>query len=297
MKGKDSYYLTEGIILKRQQYRETSLLCRCATKDLGIIGIIASGVNKDKSRLTGFFEPFSHLQLELHRTPRAELYNLRGVSLIRNYLRPDLDCTKEEKQDASRRLSSVTEVQTVNEPTEISLAKKPGSAREKNRIDYQDTLLLNAAAELLLQSEFAIGESQDFFTLLCGYLNYYPSSQYRPFYVFLRFVFRFLDLLGISLNASCFRCTDSSFIYFYPQADGFICEKCRDGIFPENLIRLGKETVEVLGNIYHLAAVKDREITRQTVEEIRNVIIIHLANHYNKRFHLHSLNDYQNKEE
>ncbi len=243
-----NHYRTEGIILKRQPYRESSLLCRCLTKDYGIISIIASGVQKEKSPLTGAFEPFSQLQMELYRTPKTDIFNLRSASLIKVHL---------------------------------------------NGLKYRESLLIHAAGELLLQNDIIAGESEHYYQLLVDYLNYLPETDYHPFHVFMRFVYRYMDFLGISLQMECIRCRKIDFRYYFPQEDGFLCDKCYLPALSDNLLELQTESVTILMNIYNLKDIQSIMFDKQTVDEISKVILIHLANHFNKKFHLNSLKDYK----
>jgi DNA repair protein RecO len=244
-----NYYYTEGIVLKRQPYRESSLLCRVLTKDFGLVSIMATGALKEKSGFTGLLEQFNTLQLDLYRTPRGEIFNLRSAQLLN---------------------------------------------RSRERMNYQKTLLVNAAIELLLQSDFALGEGEEFYLLLSEYLNYLEKTEYHPFLIFLRYINRFLILIGIPFNAVCIKCNRKEFSYFFPQEDGFLCSSCYRPVLSENLLRLQDDTVDLLLNIFNLPVIEEQQINRESVEEIKNILLIHLTNHFNKPFHLNSLKDYMN---
>ena len=249
MKRSDTnFFQTEGIILKRKSYRENSLLCRCITADLGVISLIANGVQKEKSPLTGCLEPFSQLQLELYRSPRSEIYNLRAATMLKSY---------------------------------------------QKDLTYRECLLINAAAELLLQCDLVMGETNDYYSLLCEYLKYLSSSKYHPFLIFLRFVNRLLSYLGISLEIECIRCQSKDIGFFYPQEEGFLCRECYRPALSDNLLWLESNSVNLLQNLFNLQSVIDEQLGKETVEQIKSIILIHLSNHYNKPFHLHSLNDYK----
>ncbi len=243
-----NYYQTEGIIIKRDPYRENSLFCRSLTRDYGIISLVARGVFNEKSSFTGLLEPFSQIQMELYRTQKTQIYTMRTAHPIKIHLQ---------------------------------------------KVRYRDALLAHAAAELLFQIEYIIGESADYYDLLIEYLNYLSRSEYHPFLIFIRFITRLLILLGISLEMTCTRCRKHQFSYFFPQEDGFLCNLCHRPVLSDNLLKLKPETVAILDNIYRLKEIQNQDITGEIVEEIKNIILIHLANHYNKQFHLKSLNDYR----
>jgi len=159
-------------------------------------------------------------------------------------------------------------------------------------MNYQKKLLVNAASELLLQTDFAIGEGEEFFLLLSEYVNYLQKTDYHPFLIFLRYINRFLILLGIPYDAACVKCHCREFNYFFPQEDGFLCSKCFRPILSDNLLRLQDDTADLIQNIFNLSALDEKQINRTSVEEIKNILLIHLANHFNKPFHLNSLKDY-----
>jgi len=243
-----NYFHTEGILLKRHPYRENSVLCRCLTRDLGIISIIATGVYKEKSSFTGILEPFSQIQMELYKTQKTQIYTVRSANVLKSHL---------------------------------------------HGVEYQNTLLVNAAGELLLQCEFLIGESKDFYELLVDFLNYLAKSEYHHFLVFSRFVLKFFTLLGISIEMCCSNCMTKEFTFFYPQQDGFLCANCHKPPLYKSLIKLKQETAYALCNIYSLKQIKEKTISKEIIDEIKNVFLIHLSNHYNKQFYLKSLTDYK----
>ncbi len=54
------------------------------TADAGRVGAVAKGVRKTKSRMGGRLEPFSHVELVLHRG-RGELATVTGASLVQSH--------------------------------------------------------------------------------------------------------------------------------------------------------------------------------------------------------------------
>ncbi len=53
-------YFTEGIILKKNQYREADYLITVLTKDFGKIRLLAGGVRKQGAKLKGHCEALTH---------------------------------------------------------------------------------------------------------------------------------------------------------------------------------------------------------------------------------------------
>lgn len=278
VREKTNLYLTDGIILKRQPYRETSLLCRCLTENYGLVTIIASGVSKENSKMTGFLEPFSQVHLELYNSGRSEMFSLRAISFISDKQR------KRVKKGGADRV--------VSEPVSTHYTAARQESGEVTGLTYQKGLLLYAAAELLLQCDFTSTESSRYYDLFSAYLDYSANPSHHPFLVFLRFVYNLFELLGISIHTACFRCRSKDYSFFYPQEDSFLCRNCYRPVLSDSVLKLSKETAHLLKNIYNLKEISVDMLTDNSVSEIKRVILIHLANHYNKEFFLRSLNDY-----
>jgi len=60
-------YRTEAIVLKKHKYGEADNVLSLLSPSGGRIGAIAKGVRKTKSKFGGRLEPFSHVDLMLHR--------------------------------------------------------------------------------------------------------------------------------------------------------------------------------------------------------------------------------------
>ncbi|MFN0154352.1 MAG: DNA repair protein RecO [Gaiella sp.] len=75
---------TEAVVLRSFRYGEADRVLHLYTADRGRVGAIAKGVRKTKSRLGGRLEPFSHVELVLHRG-RGELATVTGASLVHSH--------------------------------------------------------------------------------------------------------------------------------------------------------------------------------------------------------------------
>ncbi|MEM1058343.1 MAG: DNA repair protein RecO [Verrucomicrobiota bacterium] len=76
---------TEGIVVERRPYGDTSLIVRWLTPELGRISTIAKGARKPKSVWAGQIDLFYHCQL-LAAPPRSgDLYQLREAQLQHVY--------------------------------------------------------------------------------------------------------------------------------------------------------------------------------------------------------------------
>jgi len=74
-------YKTEAVVLRSFRYGEADRVLHLYTAERGRIGAMAKGVRKTKSRFGARLEPFSHVELLLHRGS-GELYTVTGVSLV-----------------------------------------------------------------------------------------------------------------------------------------------------------------------------------------------------------------------
>ena len=83
---------TEGIVLRRYNYSETSLLVYFFTERLGKVKTLVKGAKKPKGRFFGRLELASILDLVIHQGARTDLHVLADVSLLDSLepLRTDL---------------------------------------------------------------------------------------------------------------------------------------------------------------------------------------------------------------
>jgi DNA repair protein RecO (recombination protein O) len=75
---------TEAVVLRSFRYGEADRVLHVYTEERGRVGVIAKGVRKTTSRFGGRLEPFSHVELVLHRG-RGELQTVTGASLVRSH--------------------------------------------------------------------------------------------------------------------------------------------------------------------------------------------------------------------
>lgn len=71
-------------MLRSFAFAEADRVLHLYTADQGRVGAVAKGVRKTKSRFGGRLEPFSHVELVLHRG-RGELRTVTGASLVRSH--------------------------------------------------------------------------------------------------------------------------------------------------------------------------------------------------------------------
>jgi DNA repair protein RecO (recombination protein O) len=75
---------TEAVILRSFRLGEADRVLHVYTREHGRVGAVAKGVRRTKSRFGGRLEPFSHVELLLHRG-RGELQTVTGAALVRSH--------------------------------------------------------------------------------------------------------------------------------------------------------------------------------------------------------------------
>ena len=76
--------ITEAVVLRSFAFAEADRVLHLYTAASGRTGAIAKGVRRTKSRFGGRLEPFSHVEVGLHRG-RGELGTVTGASLVRSH--------------------------------------------------------------------------------------------------------------------------------------------------------------------------------------------------------------------
>lgn len=86
---------TKGLVLSNLKYRESSLICRVFTEQLGLQSYVVNGVRTAKARLApSLFEPLTLLDLVVYHTPRAELHRIKEVRCHLPYMQMPLEPSK-----------------------------------------------------------------------------------------------------------------------------------------------------------------------------------------------------------
>jgi DNA repair protein RecO (recombination protein O) len=76
--------ITEAVVLRGFAFGEADRVLHLYTQASGRVGVVAKGVRRTKSRFGGRLEPFSHVELSIHRG-RGELGTVTGASLVRSH--------------------------------------------------------------------------------------------------------------------------------------------------------------------------------------------------------------------
>ncbi len=73
---------TKGIVLKGQNFRDTSLILTLFTQKFGKLKLLAKGIKSPKSRMGGNLQQFSLVEVVLYRKENSELHLLSQVELL-----------------------------------------------------------------------------------------------------------------------------------------------------------------------------------------------------------------------
>lgn len=77
---------TEGLVLRRTDYSNTSLIVGLYTKRYGRLDVIAKGARRDKSSFHGVLDLANHVQVVYYRHARSGLHTLSECSLLDDFL-------------------------------------------------------------------------------------------------------------------------------------------------------------------------------------------------------------------
>ncbi|KQC02897.1 MAG: hypothetical protein APR54_09965 [Candidatus Cloacimonas sp. SDB] len=246
-------FKTEGIVLRKTPFKETSYILEIFTKHLGRISVIAKGVRKEKQAQSGLLDLLNELELVLHKSPQSNWFILSSARLLRSWLRD---------------------------------------------IDFNNGLLLQAGIEVYRQLEIQREDNLILYDLLLKYFRYIQRKRKNGIAVFWRFLLRIFNIYGIDIDVhSCVECntSEAEFIAFYPQKNGFICKNCYLPAHYDSTLRISEKTAKVFSNIMFIGNVlEDIEISNESVKELNNIFLLHLAEHFRQNFHLKSLELYSN---
>lgn len=86
MSEKNREFKLQGIILKKRDFRDTSLILDVFTPEFGMISLMAKGVKNLKSRSTGLLEQMNELDFVLYKNPVSEWYIYKNSELLSAHL-------------------------------------------------------------------------------------------------------------------------------------------------------------------------------------------------------------------
>jgi len=80
-----SIHKTEAIVLKKRDFRETSLIANFFTRDFGKISGILKGIRKEPEKFASSLEPFSHNEIIFYRSRNSSLHLVSQCDLRENF--------------------------------------------------------------------------------------------------------------------------------------------------------------------------------------------------------------------
>jgi DNA repair protein RecO (recombination protein O) len=178
---------TEAIVLKSLKFGDTSKIVTLYTKDYGKIKVIAKGIRKPKSRLSGTLETFFHIQVVFYKKLTTEIYLLSQSEIIH----PFQKITKDLNRYA---FASGT----------LELLDKLITGEESNPEIFE--LTLNTLSFMESCAPKSLEKSFLFFALrLADILGYKPK---------------------FNRCISCNKSIPDKLVLFSPEKGGIICQRC-----------------------------------------------------------------------
>ena len=77
---------TQGIILRRVDFQNSSLIIFCLTSELGRISVVAKGAKRQKSKFLGKLDLFNLVDLRLYKSESSELFTLVDVDVKMHFI-------------------------------------------------------------------------------------------------------------------------------------------------------------------------------------------------------------------
>lgn len=157
-------------------------------------------------------------------------------------------------------------------------------------ISYESSKYLYAASEIILQLVFHNEDNAKIYKLILDYIGYQKKVDKNHIAIFWRFLMRLFDIMGISLDFN--RCTicntkTNNIVAYSPIKKGMICENCyRLQTFKAQSISFSEADKRIISFFYSIGNHLD-EITPKG--NITKIMLLHLQEHFDKRFTLKSL--------
>jgi len=76
---------TEAIVLKREDFRETSVIAHFYTKDFGKVSGLLKGVREEPAKIASTIEPFSHNEIIFYRKRNSSLHIVSQCDMKYNF--------------------------------------------------------------------------------------------------------------------------------------------------------------------------------------------------------------------
>ena len=245
---------TEGIVVRKIRWHETSNIVTAYTNDFGKIKLLAKGVFRPKSKLTGSLELFSLVAFVFYKKDKTELYTLSSADLLRSFSKIPEDLKRYAIASAGMELLDRLITGEESNPRIFKLSVKFLAEVETVNVKDLEQLLWACALKLSV------------------YLGYGPK----------------LDKCVV-----CGKRHSSDFFLVSLERGGIICNGCAQkpkGLTEDALyLRLSKESVNWLKKIQNHDFPKEFKISPKSLKEIRGFILDFLSYHTERGGELKSL--------
>ncbi len=164
-------------------------------------------------------------------------------------------------------------------------------------VDFNKNILMQAAIEIYRQLIIPEEDSKKLYDLLIKYFDYLKQVNINGIAIFWRFLLRVFVLSGIELNLTkCVKCKKwkNDIMGYFPQKNGMICKDCYKPVFDSSVIEISDKVSWLLSNINKIGNLLDRiEISKSTINQINRIFLIHLSEHFHKKFNLRTIKLYE----
>lgn len=237
---------TEGIILKKIKWSETSNIVTLYSKDFGKLKLLAKGVQRPKSGFSGGLELFGLIDFVFYKREKKNLYILSSSDLVSSY--PLIFSSVERYGVAS---------------AGIELLDKLLAEEEKNSDIY--SLLLD------FLSKIQAIDKKELEKLLWAYsLKLLSFLGYKP---------RLDECVKCGKKGKSLKTTSSGFLFFSSDLGGIVCKKCAKG--DEFYFRLTRNQLNWIKKILdsNLDQTDKLKLEEREVKNIGNLILDFLSYH------------------
>lgn len=245
---------TEGIVVRKIRWHETSNIVTSYTKDFGKVKLLAKGVFRPKSKLTGSLELFSLVAFVFYKKEKTELYTLSSADLLKSFSKISEEIERYAIASAGMELLDRLVTGEQSHPQIFDLTLKFLSNAETSDTKKLEPLLWAYALKL------------------SACLGYRPK---------------------IDKCVVCGKKFTSSFFLFSLERGGIVCNRCAqksEGLIEDALyLRLSRESMNWLKKIQDHDFPGDLKISPKNLKEIRGFILNFLSYHTGRGGELKSL--------
>ncbi len=237
---------SQGIILKKIRWSETSNVITLYSKDFGKLKLLAKGVQRPKSSFSGGLELFSLIDFVFYKREKKNLYILSSSELVSP--NPNLFSSVERYGVAS---------------TGIELLDRLLAGEERNEDIYR--LLVDFLSEIQTTGEKNLKKLLWAYSLkLLSFLGYKP---------------RFNECVVCGKKGRSLKTTSSGFSFFSPEKGGIVCQSCARG--DEFYFRLTQNQLKWIKKVLDndLDQIGESDLQEKETRNIGNLILDFFSYH------------------